>query len=201
MARKLICASLIRLIMSDLKESDWDKGFNIKKTCSIISSNTSDNSTSYIWTSHFLISDIWDCFNITHDFTNYLVWSKTNPMPSISKRHPAWNTELCVYASRGSKRIVNYPKEGNFLSCRILPKKSDGTHPTQKPLELIIPIIEFSSNKNQTVLDPFLGSGSTLIACEKTKRRCYGMEIDVKYMNVILKRFEEYSGDTVELVC
>ena len=186
--------------MKDLSNSDWDKNFNINKSCKIISDNCTDQSTSYIWTSHFLIQDIWNNLNKTYEFTSYLVWSKTNPMPSISKRHPAWNTELCVYASRGSKRVVNYPNEGNFLSCRHLPKKSDGTHPTQKPIELIEPIIEFSSNKDQIVLDLFLGSGSTLIACEKTGRMCYGMEIDIKYMNVIIKRWEDYTRQTAELI-
>ena len=74
-------------------------------------------------------------------------------------------------------------------------------HPAQFPIELAEQYILSGTNKVDLVSDPFLGSGSTLIACEKTNRKCYGMEIDVKYMNVILKRFEEYSGDTVELVC
>jgi DNA modification methylase len=182
--------------MSDLKESEWDKDFDIKPVCKILSDNSSKQSTMYVWTSQFLINDIWQETKKTHDFTGYLIWSKTNPMPSISKRHWAWNTEICAYASRGSKRVVNYPKEGNALSCLSIPKKSDGSHPTMKPIELIEPIINFSSNKGQMILDFFLGSGSTLIACEKTGRKCYGMELDEHYMSVIIKRFEEYSGET-----
>ena len=49
------------------------------------------------------------------------------------------------------------------------------------------------------VLDLFLGSGSTLIACEKTNRKCYGMELDEKYCDVIIKRFEQYTGKKATL--
>ena len=50
------------------------------------------------------------------------------------------------------------------------------------------------------VIDPFLGSGSTLIACEKTNRKCYGMEIDPHYCDVIVKRWEEFTGNKAERV-
>ena len=180
--------------MKDLADSDWDKNFDIIPALDRLVEAASEMITMYIWTSHFLINDIWQHLK-DFGYINYLVWSKPNPMPSLSKRHPAWNTELCVYASRGGgKRVVNYPKEGHFLSCREVIKKSDGTHPTQKPQELITPLIEFSSNKGQLVLDLFLGSGSTIIACEKTDRQCYGMEIDPHYCSVIIKRYQDYTG-------
>jgi DNA modification methylase len=69
-----------------------------------------------------------------------------------------------------------------------------GDHPTPKPLELIKTILKYSSNENNIILDPFLGSGSTLIACEQTNRICYGMEIDEHYCSVIIKRWELYTG-------
>lgn len=176
-----------------LKDAEWDKDFKIEAALDRMVDAVSETSTMYIWTSHFLINDIWQHLK-DFGYTSYLVWSKPNPMPSLSKRHPAWNTELCVYASRGGKRVVNYPSEGHFLSCREVVKKSDGTHPTQKPLELITPLIEFSSNQGWSVLDLFLGSGSTLIACEKTNRQCYGLEIDPHYCSVIIKRYQDYTG-------
>jgi len=61
-------------------------------------------------------------------------------------------------------------------------------HPTQKPVELISYALFNSSKAEDIVLDLFLGSGSTLIACEKTNRICYGMELDPKYVDVIIKR-------------
>ena len=67
-------------------------------------------------------------------------------------------------------------------------------HPTQKPVELSETAIKNTSIKNNIVLDLFLGSGSTLIACEKTNRTCYGMELDTKYCDVIIERWEQFTG-------
>jgi DNA modification methylase len=185
--------------MNDLKNSEWDKGFSVKDSVTSIMTICADNVTIYVWTSHFLISDLWKCFEGWADYTSYLVWSKPNPMPSLSKRHPTWNTELCVYASKGSKRVVNFPEGSHFLSCREVVKKSDGSHPTQKPVELIEPIVLFSSNKDQIITDLFGGSGSTLIACEKTNRINYSMEIDEKYCDVIVKRWQDFTGKLATL--
>jgi DNA modification methylase len=68
-------------------------------------------------------------------------------------------------------------------------------HPTMKPVELVSEAIINSSQENDIVLDPFLGSGSTLIACEKTNRICRGIELDPKYMDVIIQRYENYAGN------
>ena len=73
-------------------------------------------------------------------------------------------------------------------------KKEIGLHPTIKPIELINRALMNSSEIDDLILDLFLGSGSTLIACEKTNRICYGMEIDPKYVDVIIKRWEDYTG-------
>ena len=73
-------------------------------------------------------------------------------------------------------------------------------HPTQKPVELIERAIINSSLQEQTVLDLFLGSGSTLIACEKTKRKCLGFELDPKYVDVIIQRWENFTGKKAEKI-
>lgn len=67
-------------------------------------------------------------------------------------------------------------------------------HPTQKPVEIPARAIKNSSKNGNIVVDIFLGSGSTLIACEKTERICYGMELDPKYIDVIIQRWEDYTG-------
>jgi DNA modification methylase len=74
------------------------------------------------------------------------------------------------------------------------PFKND-LHPTMKPVALTSNAILNSSKKEGTVLDTFLGSGSTLIASEKTGRKCYGMELDPKYIDVIVQRYCEYTGN------
>tara|TARA_R110000824_G_scaffold390792_1_gene588199 strand:- start:640 stop:1869 length:1230 start_codon:yes stop_codon:yes gene_type:complete len=76
---------------------------------------------------------------------------------------------------------------------------TDYVHPTQKPVELIGKAVTNSSKSGDVIIDVFLGSGSTLIACEKTNRKCYGLEIDPHYCDVIVKRWEEYTGNKAEL--
>lgn len=68
-------------------------------------------------------------------------------------------------------------------------------HPTQKPVELIMYAIHNSSKVDDVVLDPFLGSGSTVVACEKTNRICYGSELDPRYVDVIIERWCEFTGN------
>ncbi len=68
-------------------------------------------------------------------------------------------------------------------------------HPTMKPVELLAYQICNNTKGEDIVLDTFLGSGSTLIAAQKTGRICYGMELDPKYVDVIIKRWEEYTGE------
>ncbi len=75
-------------------------------------------------------------------------------------------------------------------------KEDEIVHRTQKPVELLI---HFAADKHKTILDLFLGSGSTLIACEKTNRRCFGMEIDPHYVDVIVTRWEAFTGKKAKL--
>jgi DNA modification methylase len=77
--------------------------------------------------------------------------------------------------------------------------RNDYLHPTQKPVELPARAITNSSPVNGIVYEPFGGSGSTLIAAEKTGRKCYGMELDPKYCDVIVKRWEDFTGKKAEL--
>jgi site-specific DNA-methyltransferase (adenine-specific) len=67
-------------------------------------------------------------------------------------------------------------------------------HPTMKPIPLIAKLIENSSKGGEIVLDLFGGSGTTLIACEQLGRKCRMMELDPKYCDVIIKRWEEFTG-------
>lgn len=73
-------------------------------------------------------------------------------------------------------------------------------HPTQKPIKLLSGILKDFTRENETVLDVFGGSGSTLIACEQLDRKCYMMELDPKYCDVILQRWENLTGKKAELL-
>lgn len=186
--------------MKKLSESDWDKGFDIKEVLNNIYISMSDNASVYICTSHFLASEIWDWMKGWADHYSYCIWSKPNPMPSLSKRHWTWNTELICYATRG-KHTFNFPKEGHALSTWTINKKNGTTgHPTEKPVEVPSMAISHSSKKNDIVLDCFGGSGSTMIACEQLERRCYMIELDPHYCDVIISRWEKFTGKQAEKI-
>jgi DNA modification methylase len=72
-------------------------------------------------------------------------------------------------------------------------------HPTQKPLELMRRPILNHTKRGEAVYDPFLGSGTTLMAAELTERVCYGIELDPKYCDVIVRRWEEFTGNQATL--
>lgn len=72
------------------------------------------------------------------------------------------------------------------------PTRSD-IHPTMKPIGLVVRAIRNNSNKSDLILDPFLGSGTTLMAAERTKRICYGMELDPIYVDAIIRRWQDYT--------
>jgi DNA modification methylase len=81
---------------------------------------------------------------------------------------------------------------------RVMGKNDD--HATAKPLESCVRAIKHASKPNQIVLDILGGSGSTLIAAEQTNRICYMMELDPKYVDVIIKRWENLTGEKAELI-
>ena len=72
---------------------------------------------------------------------------------------------------------------------------NDYIHATQKPIKLSATAIRNTTNENDAILDLFGGSGSTLIACEQLNRKCYMMELDPHYVDVIIKRWEDYTGN------
>ena len=116
-----------------------------------------------------------------------IVWVKNNwSMGDLEHEH-ARQTELIVFYSGKNHRWAK-ERPTDFIEAR---RTGNKLHPTQKPVELIVYIIGWCIG---SIFEPFLGSGSTLIACEKTGRKCYGMEIDPHYCDVIVKRWEEFTG-------
>ena len=88
----------------------------------------------------------------------------------------------------------------HFLRTSVEEKELTGGHATPKPLALCARAIKSSSNEGDTVLDVFGGSGSTLIACEQLKRNCFMMELDPHYCDVIINRWEEFTGEKAVLI-
>ena len=122
------------------------------------------------------------------DFKACIVWDKGSRIQNLDKF--AKQHEFILYAGEyGGKKTID-------VDVWQINRQTMKEHPTAKPVELVIRAIKtFKGN----VIDPFLGSGSTLIACEKTNRKCYGMELDPHYCDVIIKRWEDYTGKVAKL--
>ena len=99
--------------------------------------------------------------------------------------------------------VILLDKETFAEQLDVWYEKRDNTvnyvHPTQKPVRLSERALKRNSKSGDIVVDAFGGSGSTLIGCEQLGRKCYAMEIDPKYVEVIVKRWEQYSGKKAEL--
>lgn len=95
-------------------------------------------------------------------------------------------------------RKLMFPKEDSVI-YEDKPHKCD-LHPTMKPIRLVSRFILNSSRQGDVVADIFGGSGSTLIACEQTGRNCYMMELDPHYVDVIIERWEKFTGQKAEKI-
>jgi DNA modification methylase len=115
---------------------------------------------------------------------NILVWKKPNAIPLGDSHHP--DIEYLILL-RKSAIWNNGLKDVSYSRCLEYSRES-GLHPTMKPIELILNEIKISSNAGSLIFDFFLGSGSTMVASHQLKRKCYGMELDEKYCDVIVRR-------------
>lgn len=106
-----------------------------------------------------------------------------------------WQHEPCLYGWKKGGRHQWYSDRKQTTIWEYDRPHTSKDHPTMKPVALMAYPIQNSCMSNCIVLDPFLGSGSTLIACEETNRICYGIELDEKFVDVIVRRYIEKAGD------
>lgn len=119
----------------------------------------------------------------------FIEWMKTNPVPINSKINYLTNArEVAVSAIKGSKPTFNSSYDNGLYSYPICAGKERTIHPTQKPLSLITDLVLKHSNEGDMVLDCFMGSGTTGVACKNTNREFIGMELDEKYYKVACER-------------
>ena len=132
-----------------------------------------------------------------HDAGFYLsgccIWKKN---ALVLGRSPyQWRHEPCLFGWKLGGKHQWYSDRKQTTIWEYDRPKSSKDHPTMKPVALMAYPIQNSCMSNCIVLDPFLGSGSTLIACEETNRICYGIELDEKFADVIVKRYIETKGN------
>ena len=120
------------------------------------------------------------------------IWKK--PSLVLGRSPYQWQHEPCLYGwkKKGKHQWYSGRKETTIWEFEKPKKNAD--HPTMKPIPLLAYPITNSSMSNTLILDPFGGSGSTLIACEQTDRSCYTIELDEKFCDVIVKRYIEQVG-------
>ena len=157
----------------------------------------------YIFTSKDLIYDYMTIFN-DYKF-NILTWNKTNSPPFVNNNFFA-DTEYCLYFHKDKRVWNNGLKPIEIYKKYYISSITEGSseyekvHPTMKPIKFISDKIRISSNEKGNVLDIFGGSGSTLIACEQLDRNCFMMELDPHYVDVIIARWEQFTGQKAVLL-
>jgi len=126
-----------------------------------------------------------------------LIWNKNRQNFSLGRLDYEYKHEPILYAW---KKIHKFYGKGKFRSSvwDIDKELKCDLHPTMKPVALIENALQNSSKKDDIIVDLFGGSGSTIIACEKLNRKCYMSELDSVYVDVIIERWEKFTGKTAE---
>ena len=122
------------------------------------------------------------------------IWKKNSLV--LGRSPYQWQHEPCLYGWKKKGKHQWFSDRKQTTIWEYDRPKSSKDHPTMKPIQLMAYPIQNSSMRGTIVLDPFLGSGSTLIAADQTGRICYGIELDEKFVDVIVKRYIEVTGDT-----
>lgn len=134
------------------------------------------------------------------ELNSIIVWNKINTGYADMNSNYKNKYEPCFYGKRKGRKL-NFVGATNECTVWDIEKDRNNTlHPTQKPIALPARAIKNSSKKGEIVLDLFGGSGSTLIACEQLNRTCYMMELDPKYYDVIVKRWENFTGNKAKRI-
>lgn len=124
------------------------------------------------------------------------IWKKNSLV--LGRSPYQWIHEPCLFGWKQKGTHKWYSDRKQTTVWEYDKPRSSKDHPTMKPVVLMSYPIKNSSATNGVVLDPFLGSGSTLIACQETDRVCRGIELDPKYVDVIVKRFIEHEGGSTK---
>lgn len=138
------------------------------------------------------------CFDNNWQVRQCLIWNKNSMV--MGRQDYQWKHEPCLYGWKDGASHNWYNDRSQTTVLNFNKPQRNGEHPTMKPVELFDYQIKNSSKKGDNVLDLFGGSGTTMIACEHNGRNAYIMELDPKYCDVIIKRWETLTGKKAVLV-
>lgn len=179
----------------------WDKDFDLTAWIPLVTPLLKSGGTFIIFNSYRNITPI-----VTELEKNGLVvkdiikWIKSNPMPRNINRRYVQDTEFAIWAVKPKKPwVFNLPENVKYLRAEYKTSTVSGKervgHPTQKSLKLMSDIIKIHTNPGDSILDPFMGSGTTGVAAINLSRDFYGIEIDESYYKTALKRLERVSHE------
>lgn len=146
----------------------------------------------FVCTTWKVIDEWLSLFKKYFQLSNMIIWAKGGGGIGDLKHTFYTDYEIILCSNNGAE--ITGKRIGSVWD---IPRNNanEYIHPTQKPIKLSATAIENTTNKNNIVLDVFGGSGSTLIACEQLDRKCYMMEFDPKYVDVIINRWEQFTGE------
>jgi len=195
-----------------VNKGNWDKpttpeamdSFNLR-WLKAVRNHMKENATIWIsGTHHNIFSVQQQLLKLGFKILNVITWAKTNPPPNISCRYFTFSTEFIIWARKSAKvpHYFNYElmkqlnDDKQMTDVWRLPaiakwEKSCGKHPTQKPLGVLIRLLQASTKPNDWVLDPFSGSGTTGIAANLLGRKYLGLEIEEEFLAMSKARREE----------
>ncbi len=199
-------------------KGDWDKGgtpeymyeFN-RRWLELCRPKLKDNGTIWVSGTYHNIFIVQRCLKeLGYKILNYITWQKSDPAPNISCRYFTFSTELIIWARKSEKKPhkFNYEAmkringEKQMTDVWRIPavglwEKTCGKHPTQKTLKLLYRIILASTDKGDTVLDPFAGSSTTGIAANLLGRNFIGIEQEKEFVDLSLRRRTELENPVI----
>ena len=161
-----------RGLLNDEKNKALDL---LDKTCEILQRKTAENSHLYFFCSWNVFSSFESIINKYFTIKTPIIWDKGNKGAGDLENDWGNQTEIIIYCSKG-KKIIN-KRRGNILNVSRL-HSSKMVHPTQKPIELIKEILKVSMTEGDFIVDPFMGSGSTIKAANELGLKSLGIELD-----------------------
>lgn len=176
---------------------EWDKNFDLFSWIPKYRKILDKNGSMVVFCSYRYISFIIKTMEENDlEVKDILVWKKSNPMPRNTDRRYVQDMEFAVWAvAKGAKWTFNKLDGKLYMRSLFETSTVSGSekvgHPTQKSLKLMQDIIKIHTNENDLIIDPFMGSGTTGIACLNLNRKFIGIELDKNYFNMSVERFNK----------
>ena len=177
---------------------DWDKNFDV----SILKETVCKLKPGGSFITFHSFEQYTELQNTLSDLTfkDKIIWKKTNPMPRNRERRYISNIEIASWFVKEGAKWKFHRVNPNYDGCVVdFPSESGGGfkryHPCQKNAKMLEEFIKRHTDVGDVVLDPFMGSGSTGVACKNTGRHFIGIELDKKYFNIARERIENDNQD------